>query len=372
MSSNPPSVTLYYLTLIHYRESVFQRLAADPAIDFSICCGKRSPYVGMKNFEPVSPLRVSFVRNLVIRLGKKHYVAWQFGSIFHYLRNRPDVVILLGFDPHILSTIPLFFLARLFGSKVLWWSHATLGQQGKLSDAIRLYFYRHADGVLTYDDVGRKRLLDAGLRPDTTHTIWNCINDSEYADIAGQTPPPKSGPPHILYVGRIYHEKKLETLIRAANVMNTRDFEFAIDIVGDGPDKLQLEKLSETLDLNRQITFHGAVYKDGLHSFLATATIGVVPSWAGLSVVQFMAAGLPTVTEESTGRNHPPEVSFIIEGETGAFYRFEDPEDLADVIINTIEIQETLSASCIRLAHERFSPTAVKSEIVNGVRNVTD
>lgn len=370
MTAPPPSVTLFYLTLIHYRESVFNHLASNPRIDFSICCGKKSPYVGMKNFEPAPPLKVRFVRNLVLRLGKRHYVAWQWGAITHFLRTRPDVVILLGFDPHILSTIPLFFIAKLLRRKVLWWSHATLGQQGSIGDSIRLFFYRNADGVLTYDDRGRQRLIGAGLNSDTLHTIWNCINESDYRNTAREAAAEPADGHRILYVGRIYREKKLHLLLHAARLLKDEGFDFSIDVVGDGPERQALETLAQELNVDRQIRFHGAVYQDDLGHFLDKASVGVVPSWAGLSVVQFMAAGLPTITEEPNGRNHPPEVSFVIEGETGAFYKFEDAGDLAKVIRKTADMHESLSIRCRELAQARFSPAAVSREIVCGIEKV--
>ena len=146
-----PVVVLQYLTLIHYRESVFNRIASDPRIDFTICCGKKSPYQKMRNFEPQPPLKIKWVKNFVVNITQMHFIVWQWGAIINLVRTRPNVLILLGADPHILSSFPLFFIAKILRVKVCWWSHATLAGQGFLGRWLRLFFYKHADNYYAYN-----------------------------------------------------------------------------------------------------------------------------------------------------------------------------------------------------------------------------
>ncbi|MDB4652589.1 glycosyltransferase [bacterium] len=366
-----PVVVLQYLTLIHYRESVFNRIASDPRIDFTICCGKKSPYQKMRNFEPQPPLKIKWVKNFVVNITQMHFIVWQWGAITNLVRTRPNVLILLGADPHILSSFPLFFIAKILRVKVCWWSHATLAGQGFLGRWLRLFFYKHADGILAYDEVGRLRLEKAGVEPSTMTTIWNCLNDADYKLSANERQVTENDCTiRVLYIGRLYRDKKMRLLIEAAGILKDRGVTFVVDIVGDGPELTATKEKSISLDLNDVIRFHGAKYDDELTRFLSKADIGVIPSWAGLSAIQYMASGIPVITEENRGINHPPEVSAIIEDETGAFFDFESAESLANTIEATYPKVKSLSNSCLKLVREQFTPEAVKEAIILGVLKV--
>jgi len=366
-----PVVVLQYLTLIHYRESVFNRIASDPRIDFTICCGKKSPYQKMRNFEPQPPLKIKWVKNFVVNITQMHFIVWQWGAIINLVRTRPNVLILLGADPHILSSFPLFFIAKILRVKICWWSHATLAGQGFLGRWLRLFFYKHADGILAYDEVGRLRLEKAGVEPSTMTTIWNCLNDADYKLSANdQQVTENDCTIRVLYIGRLYRDKKMRLLIEAAAILKDRGVTFVVDIVGDGPELTATKEKSIALDLNDVIRFHGAKYDDDLTQFLSQADIGVIPSWAGLSAIQYMASGIPVITEENRGINHPPEVSAIIEDETGAFFDFESAESLANTIEATYPKVKSLSNSCLKLVREQFTPEAVKEAIILGVLKV--
>ena len=366
-----PVVVLQYLTLIHYRESVFNRIASDPRIDFTICCGKKSPYQKMRNFEPQPPLKIKWVKNFVVNITQMHFIVWQWGAIINLVRTRPNVLILLGADPHILSSFPLFFIAKILRVKVCWWSHATLAGQGFLGRWLRLFFYKHADGILAYDEVGRLRLEKAGVEPATMTTIWNCLNDADYKLSANDRQVTENDCTiRVLYIGRLYRDKKMRLLIEAAAILKDRGVTFVVDIVGDGPELTATKEKSIALDLNDVIRFHGAKYDDELTQFLSKADIGVIPSWAGLSAIQYMASGIPVITEENRGINHPPEVSAIIEDETGAFFDFESAESLANTIEATYPKVKNLSNSCLKLVREQFTPEAVKEAIILGVLKV--
>ncbi|MDB4623631.1 glycosyltransferase family 4 protein [bacterium] len=366
-----PVVVLQYLTLIHYRESVFNRIASDPRIDFTICCGKKSPYQKMRNFQPQPPLKIKWVKNFVVNITQMHFIVWQWGAIINLVRTRPNVLILLGADPHILSSFPLFFIAKILRVKVCWWSHATLAGQGFLGRWLRLFFYKHADGILAYDEVGRLRLEKAGVEPSTMTTIWNCLNDADYKLSANDRQVTGNDCTiRVLYIGRLYRDKKMRLLIEAAAILKDRGVTFVVDIVGDGPELTATKEKSIALDLNDVIRFHGAKYDDELTQFLSKADIGVIPSWAGLSAIQYMASGIPVITEENRGINHPPEVSAIIEDETGAFFDFESAESLANTIEATYPKVKNLSNSCLKLVREQFTPEAVKEAIILGVLKV--
>ena len=106
-------VAIVYTTLIHYRKSFFQLLDKNDDIDYHIIYGADSPYDSMKNFEPFdSSLEV---KNKIIKI-KNHSFVYQFGLKEKIKKIKPDVVVLLGVDLHIISNLIISIYLKLFTS----------------------------------------------------------------------------------------------------------------------------------------------------------------------------------------------------------------------------------------------------------------
>lgn len=190
------------------------------------------------------------------------------------------------------------------------------------------------------------RLADRLVRPLTTVTI--CVSESERSaglaaktcapertvvipnavDVAG-APRSKShnrARPLILAVGRLKAPKDFTTLVRAFGGLTPDSFEGLI--VGDGPDRLQLEEEITALGLSGRVRLAGE--RKDVPKLLATADAFVLPSTSeGLpvSVLEAMAAGLPVVASRVGG---VPEV--VVGGKTGLLVDPGDPDKLADAL----------------------------------------
>lgn len=132
----------------------------------------------------------------------------------------------------------------------------------------------------------------------------------------------------VLFVGRLRYYKGLGVLLDAASRMRSR-----VVIVGDGPMDSSLREQAARLGLGDRVVFAGAVSDEGLREHLAAAAVGVLPSIHpseafGLSMVEYLAAGLPAVcTELGTG------TTFVnAPGETGLAVAPHDPVALAEAL----------------------------------------
>jgi len=106
------------------------------------------------------------------------------------------------------------------------------------------------------------------------------------------------------YVGRLSPEKNLSLLIRAFyGVAMTYDH-VRLLVVGDGPERENLEAQVKYMNIGNKVYFTGMVdYKD-IPAYLAASDIFVTPSSAetfGLSTVEAMAAGLPALGIDAPG-----------------------------------------------------------------------
>jgi len=104
--------------------------------------------------------------------------------------------------------------------------------------------------------------------------------------------------PIILCVGTLQERKDQYTLLRAANILKN----ITVWLVGDGPDRAQIESLVKSLKLQNRVFLLGK--RNDIPAILSQATIYVQPSLYegfGLAVLESMAAGLPVVGTYNIG-----------------------------------------------------------------------
>lgn len=108
-----------------------------------------------------------------------------------------------------------------------------------------------------------------------------------------------STPVRLMFSGRLVDWKGVDVLIRAFKLLVDEDLPFTLTIVGDGPERESLRRLTEELNLERQIRFVGAVPYEDVMEWYAKAHILVLPSlrregW-GKVLIEAMCHGLVCV-----------------------------------------------------------------------------
>lgn len=123
-----------------------------------------------------------------------------------------------------------------------------------------------------------------------------------------------SGKPVIMTVRRLVPKNGVRYFVEASSHAET-PAEFLI--VGDGPERSSLERLSRELGVSDRVRFMGAVPNNGLPSVLAAADIVVVPSLveaSSISLLEAMAMGKPTIVTNIPGIDEvaDPERSVMV------------------------------------------------------------
>ena len=128
----------------------------------------------------------------------------------------------------------------------------------------------------------------------------------------------------IVFVGRLKAQKGVDGLLRAA-----ADLEERVLVVGDGPERANLESLAERLDVDAE--FVGEVPPDAVPDYLRRGKLFVLPSVRGEglpnAVLEAMAVGLPVVVTDTGG-----VADAVIDGETGYIVNPGDEDALGDRI----------------------------------------
>jgi L-malate glycosyltransferase len=139
-------------------------------------------------------------------------------------------------------------------------------------------------------------------------------------DTAGQT---------VVMVANLRPVKGVDTLIRAAAVVVKSVPNARFVIVGDGPQRTSLLKLTADLSLTGRIDFIGST--SDVRSTLRGATVGVLTSTSeGFSnaILEYMCAGLPVVATDVGGNREA-----VLDGKTGFLVASADQNALAAKLI---------------------------------------
>jgi glycosyltransferase involved in cell wall biosynthesis len=120
-------------------------------------------------------------------------------------------------------------------------------------------------------------------------------------------------PNKILFVGRLVPQKNAHLLINALKNIPPDIIE-GLHIVGEGPEKIKLEKLARDENLSERVVFHGQV-TSWWSKFDAEQCLVVLPSSSeGMSNVAFeaIASGFPTIVSNSAEfKSLAKEIDFL-------------------------------------------------------------
>jgi len=134
----------------------------------------------------------------------------------------------------------------------------------------------------------------------------------------------------IVCVGRLSPEKGQTGLLRAFAQLRTSHPNLTLRLVGDGPDRDALERLSQELSVGDAVTFAGRLPEPDTLVEIAKADLLVLPSFMeGLPIVlmEAMALGVPVIASRVAGI---PEL--VVDGKTGLLFAPSNWDELAQCI----------------------------------------
>ncbi len=130
--------------------------------------------------------------------------------------------------------------------------------------------------------------------------VIHCGVDPDLFDINSHT---ESGK-RLLFVGRLAAAKGLPILLESLAILQQAYPDVSLTVVGDGPDRKQLEKTTTELGLSRNVNFVGYKSQTEVREYFQQTDVFVMSSFAeGIPVVlmEAMAAGVPVVATQIAG-----------------------------------------------------------------------
>lgn len=142
----------------------------------------------------------------------------------------------------------------------------------------------------------------------------------------------------LLFVGRLAQEKNIFFLLKAFQLIANSISNLHLILVGNGPEKVNLQKEAVSLGISNQVIFAGGQEPERVIDFYHDADLFVFPSKTetqGLVILEAMAGGLPVVAVNAAG-----STSTIKDGINGILVK-EDKFLFAQAIIDILGDTET-------------------------------
>lgn len=208
-----------------------------------------------------------------------------------FKQEKPDVV-----HTHIYVSKYVFPIASEMKIKVVHTVHSVAKHESsKISRVVNKYFFNHTNTipVALSNKVQDTLIAEYKLEKSKVPVVLNGIDLSkcnaktcyEYKDRF-----------KIIHIGSFTDVKNHSGLIESFGIFNRKYPNTELHLIGDGINRIKIEKLVESKSLSKKIIFHGL--QSNVHQYLSQMDVFALPSlYEGvpMSIAEAMGTGLPIV-----------------------------------------------------------------------------
>jgi glycosyltransferase involved in cell wall biosynthesis len=202
--------------------------------------------------------------------------------------------------------------------------------------------YDKAESLIYPSEMARSLLNKLSKKNKPSHVISNGINIKDFKPVPIGNFYKRFNIPEetikLLFVGRLFPEKSVDTLIKAIPHIIKKHPNTHIMIVGDGHLRQKLEKLARELKVEKFVTFLGLVSEEDKILAYNACDIFILPSLAeleGMVVLEAKACGKPIIISDSK----MSASRFFVDG-NGFLFETKNHIDLAEKALTLIADKE--------------------------------
>lgn len=267
-------------------------------------------------------------------IGKSESASFTYGGLWSVIRReKPAVTIITGYS---LGTVKLWLRSILFGEPYVIWSGAIADAAmptPRLRMMQRRMLVRAAVAFIAYGSRAKHYLETLGAPPARISIGINTVDTQFYRQraLADGAERRRKKDFDLICLGDLSSRKRVGLALQAVALVSDVRRDFRLRLVGDGPERVALEKMANDLGISDIVCFEGYKQKDEVAEILAAAHCLLFPSrfdvW-GLVLVEAMAAGIPCIASFRAGATE----DLIQDEVTGFAVDFEDPRKVANRI----------------------------------------
>jgi glycosyltransferase involved in cell wall biosynthesis len=191
-------------------------------------------------------------------------------------------------------------------------------------------------------------LIRRGVRSDRIDVVLCGLDHDVYRTMPGVQ---RFESPTLIHFGRVRKYKSIDVVIKAFALVREKFRDAQLLVVGDGPEKKNLEGLAGRMGLGESVEFFGATSTSELVNLLNRSHLFLNASpkegW-GLTVVEANACGLPVIASRRPGLQDS-----VKDGETGCLVEYGDWRGFAGRAIELLTDSEKwgrMSAAAVEWA----------------------
>lgn len=344
----------------HYREPIFKKL--DEHIGFDFYFGDRNKDIKIFDYNTLKGYK-GLLKN------KKIFgpIYWQSGLLKLAFKNYEQYV-LLG-EYFCITHWVLFFILKLRNKKIHLWTHGWYGNETKMQANVKKLYFSFADKLWLYGEYSKNLMLKNGFSCNKLSVIYNSLNVEKQNEIYFTLSPNdiykkrfNNNDKILFYIGRLQKRKKIEQIIEAIHLLKQNyNINYNFVAVGVGDELEALKKISQKYNLENNIWFYGASYKEEeIGNLIYNSDICISPGNVGLTAMHSLAYGTPVITH-SNFTTQMPEFEAIKEGVSGLFFKEDSVESLASKIMELSTIiqakgKDQIRKDCRKVILEKYNP----------------
>ena len=189
-------------------------------------------------------------------------------------------------------------------SKKIAWVHCDLKKRPEFvnqTEKLKKYYQAYDKVVCVSGTVKDSYTALFGDDPEAI-VLYNVNDDNQIRNLSTAFIPDKLTVPVLASIGRLSYEKGNDRLLEACAMLKTNGYDFRLQLIGEGPERKNLDQSVQELDLSSYVDFLG--FQSNPYPYMASADLIVVPSrYEGLSTVvtESLILGKPVVTTPCSG-----------------------------------------------------------------------
>lgn len=173
----------------------------------------------------------------------------------------------------------------------------------------------------------------------------------------------------FINVSRLSREKGLDVLLCIVKTLSGKYQNFRMLIIGDGPERVSLERKARECGLEKYVSFLG--FRHDVSNLLEQADIYITASRGEgmpLTVLEAMAASLPVVASSVVGN-----VDVVVHGENGFLFNINKPNEASEYLLELINdnaLYDSMSKNAYKTIADKHSLDKMCAEIATIYNNI--
>ncbi len=356
---------------IQYQSPLFQLIAKEKDIDFSVCyftdhtIGGIDQQFGERIKWDVPLLegyKYKFLKNYSLKpaVSGKFWGLVNFGVFNYLLKEKPDSIVVHGWA--YFSNLLLLLSAKILQINVIMRAESPMKQEkmNLLKKIILKYFVNSA---LYLGTQNKKFYLAYGMHDSKLFKAPYCVDNSRFGEYYKKIFPFKEAHKRqfgllksditILFSGKYIEKKRPMDLLRAFKMIDRKDTKLIM--VGEGEKRAEMEQFIIDHRLSEKVKLTGFVNQTEISKYYGIADIIVLPSgrgetW-GLVLNEAMNFHLPLIVSDMVGSSD----DLVIEGENGFNYPCGDVKTLSEkikILVGDVSLRKTMGGKSAEIVKE--------------------